>query len=157
MRILTLGCMVLMATSVWAQESIIKDFAEPRKDLKYCLYPSTLRMLNTQKDPAFNELVSDIDKLLIYKLDSSTTASKNYLDWTQTCEKKGFENYITMSGAMNLQLYGKKKEYVGFSGSETQVIAFYLKGDVGLQKIPTLIRTFERGDVLNMLTDRFDE
>ena len=146
-----------MAASLSAQESIIKDFAESRRDLKFCLYPSTLRMININKDPAYNELVSDVEKLLIYKLDSATIASNEYLGWTQKYTENGFEEYIYMRGKINLTLLGKDEEFIGVSGANDNVVAFYLRGNIALQKIPELVQTFEKGDILSMLTDRFND
>ncbi|MEM9340605.1 MAG: DUF4252 domain-containing protein [Bacteroidota bacterium] len=152
--ILIFSFLIFSLFSSFGQESIIKDFAESRRDVKYCLYPSTLRMINIQKDPSFYELVNDIEKLLIYKLDSATTTSKEYLDWTNQYAKNGFEEYISINGVMNLMVYGKEEEYVGFSGANGSVIAFYLRGNIGLQKIPELMQNFEAGNILSLLTDQ---
>ncbi len=153
----TLLLLVFCSLISYGQESIIKDFAESRRDLKYCLYPSTLRMVNLKKDPSFNEAVSGIKKLLVYKLDSATTASKEYLIWVKAYPKHGFEEYLTMNGAMDLLIYGKKEEFVGLSGSGRNIIAFYLKGEVALQKVPELIRNFDGSGVLSLITNQLNE
>lgn len=139
----------------FGQEAILKEFAESRRDFKICLYPSTLRMMNIKKDPAFNELVNGIEKLLIYRLDSSTVATKEYTNWTNEYLDNDFEEYMSMTGAMNLIILGKEDaEYVGVTGSNGQVIAFYLRGAIAFEKIPKLIQTFEGGDILSLLTDQ---
>ena len=144
----------LFAWSVTAQESILKDFAEDRSDFKVCLYPSTLRMINIKKDSEFNELVNGVEKLLIYRLDSSTVKSKEYSKWTDQYRSNGYEEYITMSGMMNLVILGKDNEFVGVTGRDGQVIAFYLRGVIAFQKIPKLVQTFEGGDMLSLITDQ---
>ena len=147
---------LLFVTSLsFAQESILKEFAEPRRNVKFCLYPSTLRMINIKKDPEFFELVNDIDKLLIYTLDSATVASNEGNSWIEEYKSRGYEEYIYMSGPVDLIILGKEEEFVGLSGTEDQLAAFYLKGNIAFQKIPKLIQTFEGGDMLSIVTDQF--
>ena len=142
-----------------AQESIIKDFAEPRKSTPWmnpiCLYPSTLRMANLAKDPAFNEMVNDIEKILIYTLDSATVASKSHGDFLKEYEAKGFEEYVTMLGQQELRIIGKEDEYVGTIASTGHALAFYLRGGIPFAKIPALLDSFQSADMLPLITDQF--
>lgn len=149
--------LVFTSTVLFAQESIIKDFAEGRRDTKLCFYPSTLRMLNISGDPSFDELVRDVEKLLVYTLDSATVASGEYKSWTKGYMENGFEEFISMSGATDLIVLGTNDEFVGITKSQGRAVAFYLRGAVNLQKIPKLIQTFEGGDVLRLLTDQINE
>lgn len=141
------------------QESIIKEFSEPRRPHRWlnpiCLYPSTLRMINVSGDPAFYELVNDIEKVLIYTLDSATVAEKSYKDWLNEYEEIGYEEYVTMYGKQNLRIIGKDDEYVGVMAVEKQVMTFYLRGEIPFHKIPKLLETFRSEDVLGILTDQF--
>ncbi|MEP1032767.1 hypothetical protein [Ekhidna sp.] len=143
-----------------AQESIIKDFAEPRRTTRWmnpiCLYPSTLRMVNLAQNPNFNEMVNDIEKVLIYTLDSATAASKSYTDLIRNYQAKGFEEYMTMLGKQEMRIIGKKDEYVGIVAAEGNAIAFYLRGDIPFAKIPTLLESFQSSDMLPLLTDQFN-
>lgn len=148
--------LVLVSFSAFSQESILKDFAEERRDLKLCLYPSTLRMVNIKKDPEFNEVVNDVEKLLIYRLDSATVAEKEYTNWIEDYRSLGYEEYVSMSGAMNLIVLGKDEQFIGVTGAKTQIMAFYLRGAIPFQKIPKLIQTFEGGDILRMIADQLD-
>ncbi|WP_370087591.1 hypothetical protein [Ekhidna sp.] len=150
---------LLLSCSLLAQESIIKDFAEPRRPTRWmnplCFYPSTLRMINITQDPNFNELVNDIEKVLIYTLDSATVASKTYTSFLKDYEAVGYEEYMTMLGQQEIRIIGKKQEYVGVMASEGRAMAFYLRGDIPFAKIPTLIQTFQSDDVLPMITEQF--
>ncbi len=147
---------LLYSFSGFSQESIIKDFAENRRDIKVCLYPSTLRMINIKKDPAFYEMVNDVEKLLIYIMDSGTSSDDSYTDWTNDYRALGYEEYIAMTGKVNLIILGKEEEYVGVSGGDGRVAAFYLRGAIAFQKIPKLIETFESGDMLTLLQRNLD-
>jgi hypothetical protein len=113
-------------------------------------------MVNIKKDPAFYELVNDVEKLLIYTLDSATLASNEYTNWTNEYRELGYEEYIAMSGKMNLIILGKEKEFVGLTGAEGRLAAFYLRGQIAFQKIPELVQTFESGDMFSMITDQLD-
>ncbi|MEP1097197.1 MAG: hypothetical protein ABJG78_18930 [Cyclobacteriaceae bacterium] len=148
--------LLLISVSGLAQESIIKDFAEDRSNLKLCLYPSTLRMVNIKKDPDFYELVNDVEKLLIYTLDANTSKSGSFTGWTDEYRNIGYEEYIAMSGKVDLIILGKDEEYVGVTGTDGNVAAFYLRGAIPFQKIPKLIQTFEGGDMLTLLTNQLD-
>lgn len=140
------------------QESIIKDFAEDgRKRWLYpiCLYPSTLRMVNISGNEEFNQLVNDIEKVLIYNLDSTSLTSPKLTTWMKDYEDIGYEEYILLSGKQSLRLLGKGDEYVGMMGDNGRKIAFYLRGSIGFEKIPKLLQTFKGGDMLGILTDQF--
>jgi hypothetical protein len=151
--------LVILLLPSLAQESIIKDFAEPRRSTRWmnpiCLYPSTLRMINISGDPQLYELVNDIEKILIYTLDSTTVASKSYASWLGDYEAIGFEEYITMLGKQEMRIIGKKDEYVGVLAAEGNAMAFYLRGEIPFGKIPTLLESFQSADVLPMITDQF--
>ena len=145
--------------SLIAQESIIKEFSEPRRPTQWlnpiALYPSTLRMVNIGSNPTFNEIVNDIEKVLIYTLDSATIASKDYSNWMKEYEAIGYEEYFTMLGQQKMRIIGKNNEYVGYMFTSDRVLTFYLRGEIPFQKIPTLLETFQSNDVLDILTDQF--
>ncbi|WP_462248243.1 DUF4252 domain-containing protein [Ekhidna sp.] len=143
-----------------AQESIIKDFSEPRRPTKWmnpiCLYPSTLRMINLAQDPNFNEMVNDIEKILVYTLDSATAVSKGYKEMLKEYEAEGFEEYVTVYGEQHMRIIGKEEEYIGIVSTKENAIAFYLRGEIPFGKIPTLLQSFQSSDMLPLLTDQFD-
>ncbi|MEM8939690.1 MAG: hypothetical protein AAGC64_10130 [Bacteroidota bacterium] len=150
--------LLVSSLSGFAQESILKEFSEPRRPTTWlnpiCLYPSTLRMINISGDPNYNELVSDIEKILIYRLDSATVASDDYDSWIETYEDVGFEEYINLYGKQTMKILGKEEEYVGLLKVEEKLLTFYLRGDIAFHKIPKLIQSFRKGDLLNVLTER---
>lgn len=151
--------LILITLSCFGQESIIKDFSEPRRPTNWmnpiCLYPSTLRMINISGNSDFNELVNDIDKILIYTLDSATTVSDDYSSWIKEYEEIGFEEYVSLYGKQVMKIFGKDEEYVGLMKAEGRLLTFYLKGDIPFHKIPTLINSFKEDDLLGIVTDHF--
>ncbi len=152
------GLLIILANASFSQESIIKNFAEQgEKKWLYpiCLYPSTLRMVNISGDPKFNELINDIEKILIYPLDSTSLNSSDLHTWIKEYEEIGYEEYIRMSGPQSMILVGKGDQYVGMFGVGGKQTAFYLRGNIAFEKIPELIKTFQSNDMLDLLTDQF--
>ena len=142
-----------LAEPLFAQESELKDYAEERRDRKFCFYPSTLRMINLSGNEEFNQMVKPIVKMLIYTLDSAAMAEKSYIKLPEKFQKNGFEEYITMYGAgNNMFVYGKEssEEMVGIVGVDEQVFAFYIRGNINWQKIPQLMTTMQENEILQI-------
>lgn len=139
---------------LFAQEGILKDFAEGKRDRKYAFYPSTLRMINLTKNPDYNEMVNDIEKILVYSLDSATCADKSYLSLSGSYESAGFEEYARMFGGdFQLTLLGKEgreNEFFGLFGQDEAVYVFYLKGTIAWEKVTSLITTLQNNELLNL-------
>jgi hypothetical protein len=140
---------------VSGQEQPLKDYADAHKESKFCFYPSTLRMINIAQNPDYNDLVNGIEKLLVYSLDSSAKADQSYKDIINSYREIGFEEYAAMyGGKTNFFLYGKENkdenQFVGVMKSEDEVYAFYMRGQIGWQKIPALMQNFQSEDVMNI-------
>lgn len=153
--ILTLGILGLFSQPLLAQEQPLKDLVEHTRDRKYALYPSTLRMINLKKDPAYNDLVSGIEKALIYQLDSAAKASRSYLAINQVYAQLGYEEYASaIGGTLNMAILGKAynggNEFVGFYADGSTALAFYLRGTVDWAKIPDLMRNFQSMELLDV-------
>ena len=148
-----------LAVSTFGQESIIKEFSEPRRPTRWlnpiCLYPSTLRMVNISGNSDFNALVNDIEKVLIYTLDSATIISDDKTSWIKDYEEIGYEEYISLYGKQMMRIYGKDEEYVGIMSAEDRLLTFYLRGNIPFHKIPTLINSFREEDFLDIVTEQF--
>lgn len=148
--------------SVNGQEDLFKDFAENHKERAFCFYPSTLRMLNISGNPEFNEMVNNIDKLLVYKLDSISGADKLYAKMIDDYKSNGFEEFVFIEGGGNdMYLLGspqeEDKEFVGIVVNNEFSLAFFLKGDIGWEQIPKMINSFQEGDFINVLDLNFSE
>lgn len=148
--------------SVNGQEDLFKDFAENHKERAFCFYPSTLRMLNISGNHEFNEIVNDIDKLLVYKLDSISGADKLYIKMIDEYKSNGFEEFVFIQGGGNdMYLLGspqeEDKEYVGIVINNEISLAFFLKGDIGWEQIPKMISSFQNGDFIDVLDLNFTE
>ena len=147
--------MVGILPSLKAQETPFKKYADAHKERKFCFYPSTLRMLNMAHNPDYYALVNDIEKLLVYTLDSAAKASQSYNAMITTYKKTGFEEYAAMSGGKTIfLLYGKENkhenQFVGVVKNEDSFFAFYMRGRIGWQKIPALMQSFKSDDMINI-------
>lgn len=111
-------------------------------------------MINISDDAEFNALVNDIEKILIYEMDSATV-SQGTRGWLETYEEVGFEEYLTLYGKQFAKIMGKDDEMVGLLESDQSVYAFYLKGHIRLEKIPTLIGSLNSDDFIGIIKDRF--
>lgn len=139
----------------FCQEKPLKDFAEDFSERKFCLYPSTLRMINLQKNEEYNKLVSGIHKVLIYQLGMKDPNDK-LIGLLDDYESLGFEEYARVyGGSQNMALMGKGSlgadQYIGFVGQGKDLFAFYLKGDIKWEKIPSLLTQLQSNDLLNLL------
>lgn len=137
-----------------AQEEPLKEYAEDRKELKLCFYPSTLRMINLANNPDFDHLVGGIEKLLIYNLDSTARAEKSYKQLIPEYEKLGFEEYASAyGGGMNFYVYGKDtrsdSEYIGIISRDETLTVFFMRGKMALANIPKLMQSIGEGDFIN--------
>ncbi|MEM8895114.1 MAG: hypothetical protein AAGC88_11090 [Bacteroidota bacterium] len=150
--------LMVLAQPLFAQESIFKDYAEEHNKRSYCLYPSTLRMINLQENEAFDDMASSFEKFLIYELDSISASNRSFNSMLSSFKEEGFEEYLTIIGAGNYTtVLGEEKrvnEMVGVFGIENQMFAFFLRGNIAWQKIPTLVNTLSENDLFNVLDMR---
>lgn len=163
-KTILISLIILLGLSweIKAQEQPLKDFAEDRKDRKFCFYPSTLRMVNLANNPDFDDLVSGIEKLLIYNLDSTARADKSYKEIITTYQELDFEEYASAyGGGLNFYVYGKENkketEYIGVVKQDDLLTAFYMRGQIAMNKIPRLIQSMGEGDFINPFDFNLDD
>jgi hypothetical protein len=138
-----------------AQEDVIKDIVVDNVEYKFAFYASTLRMINLTDNKEYNDMVSGIDKLLVFMLDSTSRAEKAYLQIGKSYRERGYDEYMMSSGSLlNMAILGNPKndeEFVGYISQEESCFAFYLRGEIAWEKIPKLINTMRDLDLLNIM------
>jgi hypothetical protein len=112
-------------------------------------------MLNISNNAEFDKMVSGIEKLLIYKLDSVSYADRTYEAMIEDYKKEGYDEYINMfGGGKDTQLIGNsgrdKMEYVGIVMDKDNHLAFYMRGDIGWEQIPKLVNAFQDEDFVDL-------
>jgi hypothetical protein len=163
-QILILTILIAVFLPASGQEDRFKEFAENHKVRTFCFYPSTLRMLNIGGNPDFDKMVSGIEKLLVYKLDSISRADRLYNPILDTYRESGYEEYITIFGGdKEVYVLGSGKyennEFIGIVMYEQNSIAFLLKGNIGWEELPKIFNNIKDGDFINILnlnTEQFD-
>lgn len=162
--ILVIAITMISIQGAFSQEGPLKEFTEENPDAKLprfskiCLYPSTLRMINISQNPDYNELVGDIDKILIYVLDSAFIENTDVYSLMETYREIGYEEFASVkSTQQSLVVLGKGTEdVVGLMNGDgfSSTLLFYMKGKINWQKIPTLMKTLKSNDVVNIFQFR---
>ena len=146
--LISLVILLGLSWEIKAQEQPLKDFAEDRKDRKFCFYPSTLRMVNLANNPDFDDLVNGIDK--------------SYKEIITTYQELDFEEYASAyGGGLNFYVYGKENkketEYIGVVKQDDLLTTFYMRGQIAMNKIPRLIQSMSEGDFINPFDFNLDD
>lgn len=151
----TLLLLGLFAQPLFAQELPLKKILGDKQERTFALYASTLRMINLSGNQEYNEMVSGVEKILIYRLDSATRANKSYLEIEPAYLEEGFEEYAkAFGGKWDMVLLGKEEginQFVGFLGEKNNIFAFYMRGEIDWEKIPTLINTLRNDELLDLI------
>lgn len=153
---LLIALAMLWVNALSAQEGPIKAYAEDISSRKFCFYPSTLRMINLSNDEHFDELVSGVDKLLIYRIPQTSDNIDSYRQMLKEYRESDFEEYARMEGAGNrFLLLGKegftREQYVGVAGADGMLLVFYLTGNIAWENIPSMMRQMQGNEMLNFL------
>lgn len=156
--------LMISIQGAFAQEGPLKKFTEENPEVslprfsKICLYPSTLRMINISQNEDYNELVSDIDKILIYVLNPEFLAATDVHGFLNTYRDMGYEEYASVKNStQNLVILGEGTEKViGLLGGKNMdnSLLFYMKGKINWQKIPSLMETLKSNEVVDIFNFR---
>jgi len=147
-----LVCLLILCTSCLnAQIPAIQQLQEEDKvSLNLHFYPSTLRMVNVQKDTAFNKLIKEIKKLSFYQIDTDSFGINEMSEFSnQLMEEEAYEEYMTMdSKEVLMQVMGKESgdEWVAMGNMEEQLYLVAVQGKVNWLQLPKVIETISSHD-----------
>ena len=138
--------LVFLALPVYAraQSETVKKWHDKYKDaFVMFFYNSTLNMLNMQNSEEFAELVKDINKMKLLRIDKrgDNFTNENYKEMLADYRNESFEELMTMkSGPANINAFikendGVTKGIVLLISDESNVTIVDLKGSVPLNKI----------------------
>lgn len=104
---------MLVATTAFAQTKTTNEL-EQRFTGSFALffYNNTLKMLNQTEDPAFDELIKDIEKMKFLMVDKSAKnfSKQDYATLIKGYESEAYENMMTArSDGKNFDVYLKKE------------------------------------------------
>ena len=126
-----------------AQSKILQELKDSNSvQLGFYFTPSTLRMLNIQKDPAYDEMIKGVEKLKFLIMEPDKFSTTTYFETADKLRtEENYEEYIVWDGnGDELQVFGKPetKEMVGLANFQDQMYIFDLKGTIDLTKIPDI-------------------
>lgn len=112
--------------------------------------PSTLRMLNFQNDPGYNDMVRGVDKLHFYMMNPSKFTTNDYFDTAeQLIQDEAYEEFIIWDGdGDEFQVLGKptEQDMVGLASYADRHYIFNLKGTIDLMKLPEIYEKMSTKD-----------
>jgi len=125
------------------QSKILQELKDSNNvQLGFYFTPSTLRMLNLQRDTAFDEMIKGVEKLRFFIMEPEKFSADAYFETAdKLMNQENYEEYIIWDGdGDELQVFGKpkSKEMVGLAKFQDQLYIFDLKGTIDLMKIPDI-------------------
>lgn len=126
-----------------AQSKVLQELKDSNYvQLGFYFTPSTLRMLNIQKDTAFDDMIKGVEKMRFLIMEPEKFSNTTYFNTAdKLIKEEKYEEYIIWDGnGDELQVFGKPdtKEMVGLAKFQDQMYVFDLKGTIDLMKIPEL-------------------
>jgi len=95
--------MICLGVFANAQSSVLKEWKDQDKvETSYHFYPSTLRMINLERDPNFDKLVKPIRKLAFMNLRPDSLERKDLRNAAnRIIKEEKYETYIELEGPDN--------------------------------------------------------
>lgn len=149
---LTFICLlVLTISTTFGQSHSIKNLIEEEKpELSLYFYPSTLRMINLQRNAEFDELIRDIRKMTFLKLDKRAFNHSNFRQLVnELISEENFEEYIVVEGNEHkLYLLGKESppSTIGVAFYQKEYYAMDITGKINIKNLPKLYEQLSQND-----------
>ncbi len=118
-------------------------------------YPSTLRMINLQRNAEYDEMISELKKARYLKLDSGVVTQEDLAVLGEKLLKAGYEEMMVMKSAKtDIRILGLEKSVpevvvIARDGYECNIME--ITGMINLAKIPKLLESFNSGGFLDVL------
>lgn len=128
-------------------QKLVKD---EKTELSLYFYPSTLRMVNLQRNAEFDELIKDIDKLTFLKLDRHAFDHQQFIELVQKLEQKEkMEEYIVVEGKdQKLYVLGRENPAatIGLAYFQKEYYAMDVAGEIQIKNLPKLYEQLSQND-----------
>ena len=152
--LLTFYC--ILSICGFAQQSVVTDFKENHETaLSLYFYPSTLRMINIERNPEFDDMIREVKKARFFKLDSGAVTGEDLKNLYSELHDAGFEEVMFFKNKqMDVRVWGlekRKPEMVIISRSNEEIMLLELEGMINIAKIPKLTETFNQNAFLDIL------
>ena len=134
---LLIGCGLLLPRQTWAQQQAIKDLQRhhPASSV-YFFYPSTLRMLNVDRNPDYYRLIRDVNLVVAVALEGPSPAlrraavekTKKAIDQAAYQNLFGFRQVDNQGSLFLREADGQPAEMFGFLETKEQYLVAYVDG-----------------------------
>ena len=156
MRIILSLLLTIYSLSSYAQNSAVTDFKENHETaLSLYFYPSTLRMVNIEQNPEFNEMIRQVKKARFFRMDSGSVSKDDLNNLVSELTEDGFEEVMFVKNKnMDLKVWGletKNPELIIISKSDEELMLLEINGMINIAKIPKLAETFNQNSFLDIL------
>lgn len=145
MKHLFLAAFMICAITTMAQTKTTELLDEKHDGTSLYFYKNTLRMLNQKDDPAFDEMIKDIEKIRFVMVDKFSKADYKNLQNDYT-KKESYEEI--MNGRLegkNLNIYvresgGKVKGTIIMAADSSSLYVLDILGTIALDKASSLFK-----------------
>lgn len=132
------------------QKQIVKDLREEYPASKmYFFYPSTLRMLNFNKNPDYYKLILQVDLMVLVNIDKTDTTYKEVFveNAIKEIENGLYENLFELSHGRNRSSFflketdGKPSEMFGIWETGDEYFVAYVDGYFDISALISLLKS----------------
>jgi len=159
-RLLLFSLLILAAGCT--KQNAVSDFVQDRDmALSLYFYPSTLRMINIDRNTEYDEMIKGIKQARYFMLDSAQVLNADIPKLIAELTNDGFEEVMYIKNKdTNIQVMALEKEtpeFVILSVTDQEVTLLEVIGMINVAKIPKLTQTFSKNgflDVINLTSKK---
>jgi hypothetical protein len=142
-RVFLLFLLIITHHFVTAQSKTIGKFRKLYKeDQNVFFYSSTIKMLNTENEPEFADLIKDIDKImvLLYEKEKQAFNTQEIIQLKKDLQKEKYNPLLFIKendNAINLYKKDRKEKTVGFTAlidNKENLVIIDVKGSIDFKK-----------------------
>lgn len=142
-KVLVIFFLVITHLIVTAQSKSIEKFRKIYKeDKNVFFYSSTIKMLNTENEPEFADLIKDIDKImvLIYEKEKQKFNKQEIIQLKKHLQKEQYVPLLLINengNTINLYKKDRKEKTIGFAAlvdSKESFLIIDVKGSIDFKK-----------------------
>jgi hypothetical protein len=148
--------LLVLSTSCLAQNSAVTEFKENHgAALSLYFYPSTLRMINLERNKEFDEMIRHVKKARFFRMDSGSVTKEDLQSLITKLSEDGFEEMMMVKNQeMDLRIWGidqRIPETVVITKNGHEVMLLEVEGMINVAKIPKIMESFNENAFLNVL------
>jgi hypothetical protein len=161
-KVLFIGLVLINVTTL-AQTKTTQALDDKYEGLSLYFYRNTLRMLNQSEDPAFDELIKDIDKMRFLMVDktSSKFSENDFTKLLGAYKSESYEEIMTgryegkSFGVYMKEIKGDVKGTVMLLNDSTNLMVLDILGKIPLNKAPELFKAIDSNTDIGKRVENF--